>query len=368
MSQSLSQFQPIKSLLLIGPSQTKPCGIGDYVHALKEALSDHISTTFIEIDAALHENKKELPLSFYDAILIHYEPSLVPDLNFLVQVRKKTDKPIWLVPHEVHEANPWAYSEAKLSSSFFLLQLLKKMKYRWSHRDWFQEKALQRRGYDVHYVIPLCKPNYLTLQKLRCPNLLPVIPLALPKALGQSRDESSNKIFDNSNLPSLRKVGLFGFLSEANDYSLVLRCAAAIEDIQIIIVGGSRSGNLSKAKQIQEEAATLGIADRVTITGHLSEHDLAKALSACEAFVCPFHFRSNSASILRLAEFEKPILCSKIPLTQYLGKEGLDLNFYQNEAGLIALLTHFPEAPKHCYKWTLNEVALAYIQQIQENG
>ncbi len=364
---------------LIGPDQTQPCGISDYTARLALALSQKCELVFVPYGSALsdktsalgHKTPSENALSKCQALLVQYERSLVPEKDFLLQLSKKFPGRVFVVPHEVYADDPFAYPYHAIWSSFPPLLALKRFVYHWRHREYAQEKSLQRRAYEAHGVIPLSGPGFDILKPLAGNKILNPVPLAFftplspdlatPIAAGQAPTRES--LFPEGTTTVL---GIFGFLNPGLDYSMVFDLLEKLKPgVCLMIVGGPRPGT-EEIFNPKIEAAKRGLSKRVHITGYLPEEKLFAHLRLCDLFICPMRFKSNSSSLLNLIHLGKPLLASDLPLTRYLKAEGVPVELYGDLMELTNLVKRVVEGgmgvKPNRYIWDFNASAEAYLR------
>ncbi len=355
-------------LILIGPGQDQPCGIADYTARLFSALQVLTPTFFLPFEKVFSCDE----IKSASAILVQYECGLMPSSDFMFRLGKQFPAKVYVVPHEVYEEDPFAFPYGNLSANNVFILILKKILYRLRHSDYNQEKILQANGYFSHKVIPLSEISAKILQmenKLNgVSNILLSIPLALPNLVSETKALVIAKNFQEKRNIKQTKfiVGIFGFLNPANDYATVFQAMHMVgEDIGLLIIGGDRA-NSHLQIALQEQILTEGLESRISISGYIPEADLAEYFSFCHAFICPFKFKSNTASALHLFTLGKPIFATNLPITQYLKEQGAPLLLYQNVQELSLILQAMIEGeitvkPNH-YSWDFSKVAQAYVR------
>ena len=354
-------------LLLLGPDKTQPCGIADYTHRLLLALQAETPSHFFSYTQALDTPE----LVSAQAILVQYEKGLMPSDQYLKQLAKRCRGKVYVIPHEVYAENPFAFPYSQIQANNALELILKQWLYRWRHRKDNVERNLQVAGCYAHKVIPLSDPTANILSQCTSPkNILPAIPLAMPdpnESVIESPIGNSKAIRDVFFIkPPQFLIGIFGFLNPANDYTLVFSALKELgPDFGLVLLGGDRGqGNLGEILEAQIQAA--GLCSRIHITGYIEENSLAEHLNSCDGFICPFRFKSNTASILHLFALGKPIWASDISINRYLLKQGAPLSLYRDEEDLInsiqSMASGVFKKPIHRYPWTFKQVAKAYIQ------
>jgi glycosyltransferase involved in cell wall biosynthesis len=350
---------PLPRIGLVGPDQTQPCGIADYVERLAAALSAECDLAFVPFREALDSSR----LDSCRAILVHYERSLVPAPDFLARLGARFPGRMFVVPHEVYAEDPFAFPYAELRSVFPPLLSLKRVHYRWRHREYARERRLQAAGYFAHGVIPLSGPNAEILGPLAPGKILPPVPHAFyaPAEAGPApRPEDYFPVRPRAIL------GIFGFLNPATDYGLVFDLMAGLDaGTALLMLGGDRAGGSLKAR-LEGEAGARGLSERVRITGWLSPDRVGAHLRLCDLFLNPMRFKSNSGSLLHLFHLGRPILVPELPLTRWLKAEGGPLDLYRDATELRVLASGYLDgkaaAPANRYPWDFPAAARAYLR------
>lgn len=346
---------------LIGPDQTQPCGIADYVERLAAAMASECELAFVPF----REASASSALAGCSAILVHYERSLVPDPGFMIRLGARFPGRVYVAPHEVYAEDPFAFPYASLRAAFPPVLWAKRALYRWRHRDYARERRLQAYGYGAHRVIPLSGPNADLLRNRTPDKLLATIPLAFHIPPQRSAAPLRGELFPREPRAIL---GLFGFLNPAVDYGQILALLAALDPGTCLLILGGARGDESIRARIEGEADALGLAGRVRITGWLPPDRLGAYLGLCDLFLAPMRFKSNSSSLLHLIHLGRPILAADLPLTRWLKAEGAPLDLYGNAAELLGLASAYLAGrntpPPNRYPWDFPTVARAYLKAI----
>jgi len=110
-------------------------------------------------------------------------------------------------------------------------------------------------------------------------------------------------------------VTLLGFIFEGKGHSLLLRALAKMPDKEIMVVfaGGPALGSEFFSRKLMKLAQSLGVVDRLRITGYLEEHVLEKYLVSTDLAVCPYSVCFASGSLSTWISVACPILVSDLP-------------------------------------------------------
>ena len=356
---------------LVGPAQDQPCGIADYVRRLEPALADRCHL----IHASYHQALNDPALDGCRALLVHYERTLVPGPDYLAALSARHPGRVFIMPHEVYAEDPFAFPYASIRSAFPPLLWLKRLRYRWRHREYAREQALQGRGYDAARVVPLSREGGDILRsRADAPDIaariLPPVPIARFDLPVGPRGPAGGAL-KASLFPAGPRavVGIYGFLNPGLDYASAFDLIESLgRDTALVLLGGERAG-YRVAGSLEAEAGRRGLGDRFKITGYLAESSLADHLGLCDFFLCPMRFKSSSASILQLFRLGKSILVPAGPLTTYLRDEGAPLDLYANPRELLelgrAILEGRHRRPEDRYRWDFAAVAEAYLKAVE---
>ena len=350
---------------LVGPDQTQPCGIADYTARLAAALGRKCDLVFVPLRAlSAAEGAGWEPLGACAAILVQYERSLVPGPEFLPGLSRRFPGRVFVVPHEVYVADPFAFPYAQIRSAFPPMLWWKRLRYRRSHRDYAKEKLLQKDAYGAHRVLPLSGPGYAILRDLAGERILPPVPHAFfipPESVPDAVQPRREAFFPSG---ARTVLGIFGFLNPGLDYAMVLELLGKRgPGTCLLILGGARGNGTT---DLESEAAARGLTGRVRVTGYLREKDLSAHFLLCDAFLSPMRFKSNSGALLHLLHLGKPVLAFDLPLTRYLKESGAPLELFGNAAELESKLAAFLEggqavAPNR-YPWSFEAAAETYLR------
>jgi glycosyltransferase involved in cell wall biosynthesis len=371
---------PIGGIGLVGPSPGRPCGISDYVRRLEAAFREHLAReggsggeglVLSDFSRALSDPA----LDRCSALLVHYERSLVDDPAFLEGLSGRHPGKVFVVPHEVYGEDPFAFPYSSLRSRFPPLLWLKRLRYRWRHREYAREKALQRRGYGAHRVLPLSpEGREILLAAAEGPEIESRILPVIPHARFDARPaEHRAAVPPPPVAPGRGRIfGIFGFLNPGLDYGSAFDLLERLgPGAELRLLGGDRSDGALRSG-LEREIASRGLAGRVAITGYIPEGDVPGRIGLCDAFLCPMRFKSNSGSLLRLFGAGRPILVPDIPLTRFLRDEGAPIHLYDGPEALLALgravMAGACRPPEDRYAWDFPAVADAYMRAMRPDS
>jgi len=338
---------PVKKIGIIGPGEKNLCGIRDYSLDLLAAFKNQCEAVYFDYAQALSLSAGEI--AECEFVFLQYEASLVPYTNYMESLGKILPTKLIVIPHEVYQEDPFAYPYDSLEAPNKMVLWLKQLNYRLKHKNYIHEKKLQQTGYHAAKVIPLSRVNFDILKELGATNIAPHIPLAYDPQYA----DNFNQIQSAS-----VSLGIFGFLNPANDYQSVFQCLASLDDsYSLKIIGGEKQGDSLRA-ELEEAAVSEGLQSRISFTGFLSEEKVKDELNSCSAFICPFKFRSNSSSILKLLPWNKPVFSARIAMTEELLANGAPIHLYDSVDSLSNLLAQFSQG-------LLKEIPNQYIYDFE---
>ncbi len=139
-----------------------------------------------------------------------------------------------------------------------------------------------------------------------------VIPAGVDLELFQPMDRSNSK----------RKLGLseehvvlyVGRIEPLKGIDILLQSIALLEggsNTRLLIVGGSLDGD-EELERMREMAEELGLRDRVTFTGSVSQAELPIYYGAADVFVLPSHYESFGLVALEAMACGTPVVASRV--------------------------------------------------------
>ncbi len=112
-----------------------------------------------------------------------------------------------------------------------------------------------------------------------------------------------------------RIITLLGFIHPRKGYPLLLEALTRLpNDVFVVFAGGAPEGRAHFVSELEAMADRLGVADRIRVTGYLSEDQLDQYLFATHLAVCPFQSVSASGSLSTWVSAGRPILANDLSL------------------------------------------------------
>ena len=142
--------------------------------------------------------------------------------------------------------------------------------------------------------------------------VIEVVPAGVDLELFQPMDETYAK--GVLGLPDKQIVLYVGRIEPLKGIDILLQSLAMLEegsDTRLLIVGGSLEGDeeLDRLKNMAEE---LGLGERVTFTGSVSQTDLPIYYAAADVFVLPSHYESFGLVALEAMACGTPVVASRV--------------------------------------------------------
>jgi glycosyltransferase involved in cell wall biosynthesis len=137
-------------------------------------------------------------------------------------------------------------------------------------------------------------------------------PHYVPKPI-DSDDLDGNNWRQRNGIPSDARVMLvFGFISRRKRLELAIQALAKMPKDTMLIIGGSPVFESDRLyfESTMEMAESLGLNDRIIVTGYLRDFDLASVMNAADLVLFPPSDAYSSGSLARAISFLRPILAA----------------------------------------------------------
>lgn len=109
-------------------------------------------------------------------------------------------------------------------------------------------------------------------------------------------------------------VTVLGFIHRRKGHALVVEALPLMpEHTQVVFAGAPTRHGHSFAAGLRRRAETLGVADRLRMTGYLAEEELNHYLAATDLALCPFRSMAASGSLSTWIAAGRPVLASDLP-------------------------------------------------------
>lgn len=312
------------------------CGIASYSAALVSELR-RLPETEVEIvpltpgkQSASHYEKQAERLNAAEVDLVHIQHEYgfwggyLPGHSAFWQMRPLIKKPVVLTAH-----TPISLKE--------LLRIKgERRAHRWlakkillSHRAY--RESIELRPYSTSFtVVHTAAARDRLIARGARPDQLFVIPTGIPQP---QPARSGGRVFREwYGLEGKRVLTLFGYVTPNKGYELTLKILPHLpKDVVFVIAGGSRLPNEEHYVQmLRRLIRKAGEAERVVITGYLSEEQLAEVMQGSDLFIVPHTEATNSYSITIPLSHGKPILASDLYCFRETAERGDCLELFES--------------------------------------
>lgn len=294
------------------------CGIAAYTRALVAALSELPGTqvTVVPISEGRqppeHYREQALLLNAPDIDVVHIQHEhsfwggVLPRSSAFWELRYLINKPIVLTAH----------------TTYSLAELLRLRAERRPHK-WIAKKLLTlNKAYrDSVDTAPFATAvTIVHTEAARAeliargvkPGYVSVVPTGIPAALPAP---TYGDIFRRTfGLGDCRLLAIFGYTAPNKGYELTLQVLRDLPpDVALVIAGGPRNREMEPYRDmVVEKVNRLGLANRVKVTGFLSDAMAAEAMAAADLVLTPHTQATGSYSVAIPLTQGRPILASDL--------------------------------------------------------
>jgi glycosyltransferase involved in cell wall biosynthesis len=139
-----------------------------------------------------------------------------------------------------------------------------------------------------------------------------------PHGTGERRPHDPNAVRTDLGLPADRPVGLFfGQIRDEKNLDGLLKALARARTNAHLLVAGQSSSRHQGVETYRQQAAELGLADRVHfINRYIQDDEVGRVFAACDWVALPYkeQFTSQSGVLNVAAHYECPVLTSSSPV------------------------------------------------------
>lgn len=115
-------------------------------------------------------------------------------------------------------------------------------------------------------------------------------------------------------LSGTRVVTLLGYIHPRKGHALLVDAMSYLPpDVVVVVAGGAEPDHAAYLEQLLAAGRAAGNADRLRVTGYLTDTELDQYLAATDLAVCPFTATSASGSLSTWLSASKRILASDVP-------------------------------------------------------
>ncbi len=289
------------------------CGIAAYTRALVQALREFVDVVVEPIEVGRqpleHYQEQAKRLNMADVVHIQHEHSfwggVLPNHSVFWNLRYLIEKPLVLTAH----------------TTTSLRDLLKLPSERRPIHRIAKELLVRRRAYrESVEIAPFITGRCIVHTREGGEALVArgangkyvhVIPAGVPETMPLP---GSGARFREMAAPNNRIVALFGYIAPNKGYELAFDALASLpNDVALLIAGGARNEEMVPYEEsIRRRIEERGLVERIFITGHLSEQEIADAMAAADVVVAPHTIATGSYSIMIPLAYGKAIAASDL--------------------------------------------------------
>jgi glycosyltransferase involved in cell wall biosynthesis len=307
------------------------CGIASYsaqlVASLRALPDTDVEVVPIDVGEQpdSHYEEQARRLNAADVVHIQHEFSFwgfpLPGRSKFAELRRLIDRPLVLTAH----------TTLSLRAIFPLATERNPFRWLWKkrllgNRDYRHSVEFATFDADATIVHTEAAQKEFVGRGLREERLF-VVPMGIPAPLPPSSD-----FRDRYDLHGKRVLTLFGYVTPNKGYDLVLESLAALPgDVVFVIAGGPRRPvEQMYLDDVNERIADLGVADRVVVTGYLSDADVADAMQATDVALVPHTQATNSYSVTLPVSHGRTTLASDLACFREMAARGDCLELFRN--------------------------------------
>ncbi len=290
--------------LHLGPDQH---GVRRFGKILAVAVGKHVQVsehdyqfTHPDIIPSLSRNLDILHCQYNAQFFSSIWGNLYTQMGYLKSFFKRVDVPVVMTVHDIYQ--PGYFQQARIFSTRDYIKAMI-APFRQSLRIIERESSSIVLNSDEEQ---RRLGHYVSLKKTR------VIPHFVEE-ISNLCDTVEAK--QNLGLEGKSLILVLGFIHPRKGQDRVIEAMKYLpEETVLWLAGDAVPAFQSYRDQLASKIETLGLQDRIRITGYLSEEELRHVLSATDVAICPFRNVSASGSLATLIAFNIPIVCSDLPL------------------------------------------------------
>lgn len=314
--------------------QTK-CGIAAYTEALVGELRElpGIDVEVVPIRPGImppqHYASQAETLNHCDLVHIQHEYSFwggyIPGKNRFHTLRRAIRKPVVLTAHTTDRVDrmlvppedvPGSPLKSRLKTAYRKARfqavaplLLRNRQY----RRWIEQSHFASAN---QLIVHTQEARDELIERGISPERMNVLAAGVPRPLSSQGGGSDFRA--SHRLAGRRLLTLFGYVAPFKGYELALEILPALpNDVYLVIAGGVRTSlEEPYVAALQRRIADLGLSGRVTITGYLSDEEIAGVMEATDIVIVPHTRATGSYSVVFALAYAKPIVASDLACFQ----------------------------------------------------
>lgn len=163
-----------------------------------------------------------------------------------------------------------------------------------------------------------------------------VIPMGVP--IVSDGNSSGEGFRDKHGLSGRKLITVFGFVRPGRGYETALAALAELTSETTLVIAG---GPQTKAQEVylarlMSTVKSLGLEDRVLVTGYLSEGEVTEVMLASDVILMPQEKGTGSYSLQVALPYGRPIVSSDLPFFTALEDQGCLVSFRRRDSEDLA--------------------------------
>lgn len=287
------------------------CGIAEFTRSLIVALKEN-DLNIVEIDSDRMVSEIVREASKCDVVHIQYEISFFMrgKKDIYPCIMKCIGEPSVVSLHEIYRQHPFVFPRSKIKGRL-LIKWLKQIKWDRKHLMQRFEREHRKRFYYAKKVLVFYQyQKKIAVEWGITDRIINVLPMPIPVCNGIKTAQFS--------MHSEVHFGIVGFVNASYDVDLLFKSLQCLRRPWTCTwLGGTPTAN---AKSVQDTVIDRvkehSWNDRFIFTGWLPKDAFLKQLSEFDIILALFRYRSSSSSITVAMGAGKPVIASRIPLTE----------------------------------------------------
>lgn len=288
------------------------CGIAAYSRDLAASLHKLVDLTIVPINPGKqsleHYQEQAKRLNAADVVHIQHEHSfwggILPNQSAFWNMRYLIQKPVVITAHTTTSLADLLRlkEERRLPHRIAKAVLVRRS----SYRDSVEIAPFVTGRCIVHTE----EGRQTLIARGANPKYVHVIPAGIPDV--ERAPDGGAGFRERCHLAGKRVVALFGYVAPNKGYEIALEALDHLpNDVYLVIAGGVRSTDMKMyLGELEKRIGASGKAERVTITGFLSDSEVAEAMATADLIIAPHTYATGSYSITIPLAYGKATIAS----------------------------------------------------------
>jgi glycosyltransferase involved in cell wall biosynthesis len=300
----------------------KKCGIAFYSRKYADAISRLVQ--LVECDPSGFQSDRRgflASIAGCDCVHIQYEPSffLRGRRDFYQELCRQIRAKKIVSLHEVYREIPGVFPRENIRGNWPIRAL---RKFVWDQRHPHWAAFARHLGASFHADALVVHSHFqkeILAEKGIDKEKITVIPLPI-----KVRPETKTGPAGRAGVDATTSLGASGFINPLYDYDMLVRVLDNMKEAwRFTWVGGiRRDEDAAILGRLEGEIDKRGWGHKFTITGWVSDEERDRLVDGMDVFCAFFKERSSSESLADAIAARKPIIASRIPLTEELATCG----------------------------------------------